>query len=139
MLSPLCCCPHQCLPCKSAHAFPTVYHSCESRNSCKPRRNRDCWKRSDLKLNTGEIQSRGCTMISFGIFYFMDHTTDNTMLFIAIYGFLDRKPSCGSCCVAFSTDGVAYLLYLLSASLKIDCGSLSHTLLLRTLAGASFH
>lgn len=101
----------------------------------------DCWKRSDLKLNTGEIQSRDCRMISFGIFYFVDHTTDNTILFIAIYGlpFLTKKPSCGSSYVAFSTDGMNYLLYNISRSLKIDCGSMSYSLLLRTLAGVSFH
>lgn len=46
-----------------------------------------CWKRSELKLNSGEIQSRDYRMISFDIFCFVDHATDNTMLFIAIYAF----------------------------------------------------
>lgn len=79
-------------------------------------------------------------MISFGIFYFVDHTTENTMSFMAFYGLLFlTKAFHGSSWVAFSMDGMAYLPYLISVSLKIDCESVPHSLLLRSLAAASFH
>lgn len=52
----------------------------------------DCLKRSDLKLNTAEIQSRDCRMISFDIFSFVEHVTDNTIVYCYLWLlFLTKK------------------------------------------------
>lgn len=71
---------------RHACVFPTVYHSYKSRNACKHRRNGGLLEEVRLKIEyKWNIGTAEWFHLTFS--FFVDHATDNTLLFIAMYGF----------------------------------------------------